>query len=181
MNIDAMIEESRNRLQQWLADQKTKTQQSYVQFEIKNHKQHTYDFYRRHFETERFVCVCVRCGSLASSGYREPYKSRIESSGLCFTCVHWDDLAARYDFRSHKRLVVDGWPYSDAGNRPSASAHDKSMMGFGGRVWSITHLQDGRSWSTNNLYSGTPILQHWRHRMPDNAVFAPEIPIDLYR
>lgn len=181
MNIEAMIEESRTRLQQWFAEQKTKQQQSYVSFEVKNHEQYTYDWYRRHFKGERFVCVCMRCGSLASSAYHEPYKSRIESSGLCFQCVHWDSQADSYDFTSHKRMIIEGWPYSDSGNRPKATPQDKSMMGFGGRVFTITHLQDGRTWQTNNLYGGSPILQYWRHRMPDNAVFGEQVPIDLYR
>lgn len=180
MNIEKMITESRTRLREWLDSQHTDVQKQWARYAIKDHEENTYNWYRQHFKGERFVCVCVRCGSLASSHYSEPYKSRIESQKLCFTCVHGDIEAARYDFASHKRLVIEGWPYSDGGNRPKANPLDKSTMGHGGRDFIITHLQDGMTWETNNLWGGSPILQYWRNKMPDNAVFGSEISVDVY-
>jgi hypothetical protein len=178
--IEALIDESRSRLQEWLAAQRTEAQRREVLFDIQTMEQQ-YGWWRNHGLKQSFYCVCRRCGRLASSAYDKYMREKIESQHLCFYCVHGDDCADRYDFTSHRHLVIGGTSFGDSGNRPYATPHDKSMMGFGGRVFTITHLQDNVTWHTNNLYCGSTILQHWRHRMPDNAVFAAEVPADTYR
>ena len=181
LNVEALINESRERRAQWLAAQTLPAQRDYVQWENNNFERSDYGYYLQHGLKLHFCCVCTRCGRLASSSYTDHYKKLIESQRLCFHCVHGDEQAARYDFASHKNLIIDAHPYSDAGNRPKATPQEKSMMGHGAAKFIITHLQDGKTWETNNLYAGTVILQYWRPRMPDNAVFGPEIPADTYR
>jgi hypothetical protein len=129
--IEALIDESRERLQEWLAAQRTEGQRRKVLFDIRTMEEQ-YGRWRLHGPKKSFYCVCRRCGRLASSAYDRHMRQKIESQHLCFYCVHGDECAARYEFASHKHLVINGTSFGDSGNRPNATPRDKSMMGFGG-------------------------------------------------
>lgn len=124
------------------------------------------------------VHFCTCCGRPEMATYREPTKSQLIKSSLCFGCSFWIERRAEYNAQGRKgrRLVVNGWTYGDNGDRPNDSG---SGLGFGGQRFYICQTTTGRLWTTNNLFCGGEIPAEYLAGMPDNAVFLTEAQYEL--
>lgn len=120
---------------------------------------------------------CVECGGQRPMNFMQSYRQRMTEQGVCFSCLHWRDIASG-DKRSHvhapedafapeDRVVVDGWHYIIA---PDAQRGFRGSIGHGGAEF-IVEFHDGRRVITHNLWSQGHIPAHFRDRLPDNAVF----------
>lgn len=88
---------------------------------------------------------------------------KIAASGLCFHCKHWDDLLRIKDRPDVVR--VDGVHYMIGTAKTPGR-----WNGFGGDRFKIK-FRDGREAETVDLWCQGHIADHFKERMPDNAVF----------
>lgn len=105
---------------------------------------------------------CRECGKTDNPG-NWIGGEKIAASGLCFRCKHWDDLLKIKDRSDVVR--VKGVHYM--------IGHAKTphrWNGFGGHRFKIK-FHDGREAETVDLWCQGDIAEHFKDRMPDNAVF----------
>lgn len=106
--------------------------------------------------------VCRECGK-TDNPKRWIGGEKIAATGLCFYCKHWDDLLNIKD--RHDVVRIKGSHYMVGSAR---SPH--RYNGFGGSRFKI-RFNDGREVETVDLWSQGQIADHFKERMPDNAVF----------
>lgn len=113
---------------------------------------------------KRSQAPCACCGEENfSTGYHDCHeKRRMDRDGLCFTCAFWE-LKAEKD----NPTVIDGALYTP-GNRTHGD-----FRGMAGRRFDIEYF-DGRRITTFDLWSGGPIPDRWKSRIPDTARFLNE-------
>lgn len=105
--------------------------------------------------------VCVECGLHCDPVHCFSKGSVDYENRLCFDCTFWSRM-----IRVDGAIRVGGKHYQDGGRKGG----NKSWLGFGGAEWLIV-MNDGREISTNNLWHQGTIPEHFRDRMPDNAIF----------
>lgn len=108
--------------------------------------------------------VCCECGAEVRLRWDSRTNEELRDSELCFTCIHWDRYVGRQ--RDSRSVRVKGVHYWIG---PQTTAHP-SVRGFGGASWTI-RFHDGRVVQTTNLWCQGTISDHYRERLPDNAVF----------
>ena len=106
--------------------------------------------------------ICRECGA-TDNPLNWLGGEKIAVTGLCFNCHHWDCLLAIKDRADVVR--VKGVHYMIGGNR---TPH--RWNGFGGSLFKI-RFHDGREVETVDLWCQGHIAEHYKARMPDNAVF----------
>jgi hypothetical protein len=108
--------------------------------------------------TERPV-LCRECGRLADQAGTT---SELEKNGLCFGCLFWTEkLSIKTDPTTAR---VNGHHYF------IGSESSTFFRGFGGDRF-VVAFHDGRRVTTTNLWTQGKIPDHFRARLPDNAVF----------
>lgn len=103
---------------------------------------------------------CKTCGQLFCNHYSH---KDLSIEGNCFSCDFWFDKVGR-----SKNIVVNGTLYSDGGTKDRSTY--SGFLGHGGRIFNIK-MNDGREFTTNNLWCGGDIPEHFRELIPDNAIF----------
>lgn len=113
------------------------------------------------------------CPSCGETGFHTEYMGaegkRMKETGECFSCAFWEIRLATPD---PDRLVINGWVYS-VGEEPSDKQRRSGRtggLGMAGRRFDI-ELDNGRRFTTHNLWSGGEIPALYRDRLPDNAKF----------
>jgi hypothetical protein len=109
----------------------------------------------------------VECGDCLNNGYVEPYKSRIIDEQHCFTCLFWADYVRSVDDPSHVR--VNGRHYVILPDRPKFGG----FVGFDGQEFRF-RFHDGRTVVSHNVWTQGMIPEHFRERLPDNAILLTE-------
>lgn len=108
----------------------------------------------------RTVVSCSVCGAPDSAAYMQPTRERLLRERLCFTCAHWLDAAAK-----PPEVVTGDWGIYGIGRSGVGPA---SARGFGGRRFTVRFF-DGRTVTTDNLWSGGTIPERFRDRFTPNA------------
>jgi hypothetical protein len=111
-----------------------------------------------------YVCRETACGK-TDNPTRWIGGEKIAATGLCFNCNFWGEYLKRKDAKDVVR--AQGRHYVVCSD-PSPGSHP--WKGFGGHRFKI-RFHDGREVETTNLWSQGVIPQHFKERMPDNAVF----------
>lgn len=115
----------------------------------------------------RTIAACVECGAPDAAHYMQPARERLLAAGLCHRCDFWLGVLAE---PSDHLIVTPSWEvYSVATARPGAPSHTK---GFGGRQFTVT-FADGRTVTTDNLWSRGTVPPWFRDRIAVNAEVAP--------
>lgn len=112
----------------------------------------------------RATVHCAECGNLDHLSFGGEVGQVMEQRGLCFSCAYWSLVNPR-DPRS---VRVDGVHYC-IGDEDA-----RGMRGFGGSLFRIRWLADGKVTESTNLWMAGEIPERWRDRLPDNAEFLRE-------
>lgn len=105
---------------------------------------------------------CRECGQIFSTAYIEPCKSKLLAANICHTCNFWLELV-----NCKNPIRVGGCHYQDGGK---TSGNRTDFNGFSGRVFQV-RMNDGREFTTNNMWYQGEIPERFRDKLPDNAVF----------
>lgn len=105
---------------------------------------------------------CHECNGWIETGYS--FES-MERHGACFDCSFWLDYVATVDDSTH--VIVNGY------HHVACNELTGGMRGFGGRRFAI-RFNDGRELVSTNLWEQGQVPEHFRDRLPDNAVFVPQ-------
>ena len=89
--------------------------------------------------------------------------------GYCWNCVFWQERVDTPD----PRTFVEGGTYLYLPKPPYMRPRDDRPLGFAGRVFHIRFFDDREDVTTNNLWSGGRIPQHFKAEFPDTAEFVP--------
>lgn len=109
---------------------------------------------------------CKECGDPTPSNFMEPSKSQILTRQLCFACNFWTNVI--HEDRDGLGIVLDGVHHRDGGRTRRAT----EANGFGGAEWRL-RLANGKLVDTNNLWCQGRVPEHFRDRLPDNAIREP--------
>lgn len=110
--------------------------------------------------------TCKECGKAVEQRYIPKTQKEMNRLSLCFTCLFWTE---KLQYVNHPHVArIDGTQYV------IGEEHQKyAPRGFGGLRFDI-QFHDGRKVTTNNLWCNGDIPEHFRARLPDNAVFLRE-------
>ena len=108
--------------------------------------------------------TCCECGSQEELTWDQDLNARFLKLKLCFTCNHWQDRITHYGPAS---VIIDGEHYMIG-----SEDDDYPSRGHGGQRFRIK-FNDGREVVTTNLWHQGKIPEHYRDRLPDNAVWVP--------
>jgi len=107
---------------------------------------------------------CKECGKIVSTNYLNETKEALIAGNICFKCHFW---VSKLVIKDNPRTVrVDGTHYYIDDDKPRGS----SFLGFGGAEFNIK-FNDGRLVTSHNLWCQGDIPEHFKERLPDNAVF----------
>ena len=104
--------------------------------------------------------TCRECGNTSTETSGD--LTRLAAEQLCFTCDFWLGYVARRDEANVVRLGGRHYILGDENASPT-------MRGSYGRRHLI-RFSDGRTAETGNLWHQGTIPDHFRDRLPDNAV-----------
>ena len=108
---------------------------------------------------------CVECGCVVETSYREPVRSELIKGNICHNCHFWMEKV-QWEIDKNPNVVrVDGWHNLITPDDPSAP-----FQGYGGREF-VIKFNDGREVISHNLWHQGTIPDHFRDRLPDNAIF----------
>lgn len=110
------------------------------------------------------MTTCAECGKDTTLDRRHHHYVRHDKE-LCFSCNFWMMLVLCDRTLSY---VIDGHHYILG---PQGSGVPSQYRGFSGRKFIIQRLSDGRTIETVDLWHQGKIPQHFRDRLPDDAVF----------
>ncbi|MHA1962769.1 MAG: hypothetical protein ACW99U_21480 [Candidatus Thorarchaeota archaeon] len=107
---------------------------------------------------------CKECGLVENNRHWAFVADRLEKSGLCQECEHWLNAV---NFKEQERVVrIKGHHYIINDEIPGP-AH---LKGHKGQKF-IIKFNDERQVVTTNLWHQGKIPEHFKERLPDNAVF----------
>jgi hypothetical protein len=115
---------------------------------------------------------CKKCGDIVSTSFIEPMCSKIKESGLCFTCVLWQDrvpLAKKSKLDDGRIVVVFNHEYYTC--YPSIDKSKNNQMffvGHGGAKFEFVMI-DGSIVRSNNVWSGGNVPPEFYEDIPDTA------------
>ena len=115
------------------------------------------------------IVRCHECDQDDEACYMEPTASRMIKMHLCFKCLFWVEKL-EIDKGPHANRVarVAGTQYW-IGDDPKRGDY-ASGLGYGGQRFHI-RWHDGREKVTTNLWCNGKIPEHFKERLPDNAIF----------
>jgi hypothetical protein len=112
---------------------------------------------------------CKRDVTRKDVNYSEPMRMRLMLNQLCFTCHHWTE---KLHYQGPMAVVrVNGHHYMYDTRMPYVENDGRQFLGHGGAKWWIDFLLGEALILTNNLWYQGEIPDHFRKRLPDNAVF----------
>lgn len=103
---------------------------------------------------------CVECGR-AGDAHFYVNAANLRARRVCFTCGHWQDLAAEAALPTSVRVGGIHYQVGPGTSQP---------RGFAGQRFEI-RFADGREVVTTDLWHQGQIPARFRARLPDNAVF----------
>jgi len=113
------------------------------------------------------IIKCCECGKeydTSKTGRGE----RLAEKKLCFYCDFWmEKIAWTRTERKDQVVRVKGEHYFIEKDCPKAY---QGFLGFGGKKF-VIQFHDGRRVVSRNLWSQGTIPEHFRDRIPNNAVF----------
>jgi len=107
---------------------------------------------------------CTLCGQIFHTNYMDEVKEVLLKRNICFTCRFWEEIITRPD--QDKCVRVDGRHYIIG----EISGDENHFKGHGGRKFEVRFF-DGRVVSTNNLWHQGKVPEHFKAKIPDNAIF----------
>ena len=113
--------------------------------------------------------TCVECGLLESDNWVAGVGDKLRARSLCHSCDLWVDRVDEIDSGKRAQPVINGTFYGYDPERPIRRG-DPSHLGHAGRTFHIL-WNDGREVTTNNLWCGGDVPEHFRDRLPDTATF----------
>lgn len=109
--------------------------------------------------------ACSSCGMPEVARYT--CGKQMRERRLCFGCNHWENVAGSIRDGKKKLIIVNHGIYSDGGRQSS----DRSFLGHAGREFKIQKLDNGETFTTNNLWSGGMLPQKYWDEFPDTHKF----------
>lgn len=123
---------------------------------------------------------CRECGDPPFGNWQKDCAAEMESRSLCFWCNSWTNTLAKTDALT---AIVDGYYYHVGEEERSIARRCgwplvngrlrgdyRHVLGHSGSEFRI-RFDDGRVVTTTNLWAGGEIPEHFRDRLPNNAVF----------
>lgn len=110
---------------------------------------------------------CKECGTVDTLRWDDSTNKRLVEWQVCFTCYHWLENMELDKAQPDIFAIVDAHHYV-IGTEPSANA-PRYLLGFGGARKHF-RFHDGREVISHNVWYQGKIPNHFRERMPDNAV-----------
>ena len=111
------------------------------------------------------IVGCVECGRNEARSWDTDCEANLKALGMCFNCAFWHEKLAGKD--APQSVRVEGrhfWIEPDQPGRGGCG------MGHGGSKFDI-RFHDGRKVVSRNLWAQGDIPNHFKARLPDNAVF----------
>lgn len=108
---------------------------------------------------------CVECGEILELNYCEPYKTAIQTVETCFNCLFWVGYVETQGNPTH--AIIGGRHFVISPDQPKGY---RGFLGHGGAEFTIK-FHDGREVVSRNLWAQGRVPEHFRGRLPDNAVF----------
>ena len=110
---------------------------------------------------------CVEC--------QEKIKLMYGDENLCHTCGFWNTKVQEYTEAilgdNKLAIIVNGQHYMDEGATSISSNVTEKMFGHSGATFKYKLLVIDKIEITNNMWHQGEIPQHFRDRLPDNAIW----------
>ena len=113
------------------------------------------------------VIKCRECGQSDRANYTDPPRGRMLADQLCFKCLYWIEII---EGLSRPDIAIAGGRYYVI--HPMSSQPGR-QRGFGGDLFTF-RFADGRLVTSNDVWNGSPVPEHFRSRLPDNAAIVPQ-------
>jgi hypothetical protein len=107
---------------------------------------------------------CRICGDYVSAHFIEPLNSELIKENICFECHHWSRIEKTLSDK--RRFIIDNNSYWQENDNPNAA-----FQGHGGSLFRIKRFDSDDIIPTRNLWHQGEIPEHWRERIPNNAIF----------
>ena len=111
--------------------------------------------------------ICSECGKEEKATFGGTVGKLMVEKCLCFECAFWTE---KIEIFSNRHAIIDGKMFYIKDDKPKEY---KGFLGFGGRKFNI-QFNDGQIITTRNMWHNGEIPDHFRDRLPDNAVFISE-------
>ena len=119
-------------------------------------------------ENIKDAIICKECGDYDLPMSFEPMKSEMIELGLCSHCHFWTGIYMTKD--NPKRIFANGDAYWI---RDEDQGSWSAMRGYGGHKFFIKKYLTKNTFTiitTTNLWHNGTVPEHFRSRLPDNAV-----------
>lgn len=110
------------------------------------------------------MIICKECGcEVTLDNWQPEYKSKLITRSVCNKCDYWVDRL----LKTSSQIVVNGKVFQIDNNQPKS----KSSAGHGGREFVFKRIGCDEIERTTNLWYNGIVPEHFKSRIPDNAVF----------
>lgn len=107
---------------------------------------------------------CKECGSEVNlNNWMPEFKAKLAERGVCHKCDYWVDRLPK----TINQIVINGEVFQIDNNHPKR----KSSAGHGGREFIFKRIGCNEIERTTNLWYNGIVPEHFKLRIPDNAVF----------
>lgn len=121
------------------------------------------------YKTKEYLCEamsildspCVECGGVISANYDKGLKAQLIERNMCFSCSLWFDRIEAC--KENRVMIVNHQMYSIIDENEKGS-----FRGFG--VARFHFMKYGIDYVSTNVWFGGNIPQHFRERIPNNAI-----------
>lgn len=107
---------------------------------------------------------CRECRKPLTFHWGEKVEKQMRAAELCYACLDWTEMAAE---KGPHVVYADGIRYKIAPDQPKGY---QGFLGHGGAEFRI-RFHDGRVVVSHNLWTQGHVPDHFKARLPDNAVF----------
>ncbi len=105
--------------------------------------------------------LCKECNQEIAFEFDEDRNQRLREDQLCFSCDHWIMLLKK----ANESVRIDGGHFMPG---PENSTSD-NIRGMGGRL--VRWIRNGEVESSTNMWCQGDIPDHFKDRLPDNAIW----------
>lgn len=114
------------------------------------------------------ISKCNLCEKSDTAHFDQETNHRMISKNICFTCDFWNEkvLWSMNPDMIHAAVRINGKHYLIIPESVSSP-----FLGCGGQEFKIQFIHDKFIVTTRNLWQQGDIPAHFRHLLPDNAIF----------